>query len=145
LPAHPCFLGIETAAFMKQNSATPADNSWESDAVWRLLEQVPPASAGPRFADDTVRAAKLLGAEKPWWSRIPVPATLAGLAGAAAAIALSFFLPGSNRPVADAPGVTLDSPQAAQIQDIAETETLIAAADQLDDYSDNELVSLIGF
>lgn len=39
----------------------------------------------------------------------------------------------------------LDSPQAIVIQDIAETETLLAAVDHLDDFSDNELVSLIGF
>ena len=38
-----------------------------------------------------------------------------------------------------------DSVQAAEIQDIAETETLIAAVDHLDDFSDTELVSLIGF
>jgi hypothetical protein len=39
----------------------------------------------------------------------------------------------------------LDSQQASKIQDIAETETLITAVDQLDDFSDTELVSLIGF
>lgn len=130
---------------MKHLPSTPTDESWESDPVWKLLNQAPPAAAGTRFLDDTVRAAKLLGPEKPWWSRIPVPAALAGLAGAAAAIAFSFSIPGTDRTVATAPAVALDSPQAAVIQDIAETETLIAAADQLDDYSDNELVSLIGF
>jgi hypothetical protein len=41
--------------------------------------------------------------------------------------------------------VVLDSPQAVAIQDIAETETLIAAVDHLEDFSDRELISLIGF
>ena len=38
-----------------------------------------------------------------------------------------------------------DSSQAVVIQEIAEAETLIAAVDHLEDFSDNELVSLIGF
>jgi hypothetical protein len=39
----------------------------------------------------------------------------------------------------------LDTDRAAEIQDIAETETLIAAVDHLDEFSDTELVTLIGF
>jgi hypothetical protein len=39
----------------------------------------------------------------------------------------------------------VDSNAFAEIQEIAETETLISAVDQLDDFSDVELVSLIGF
>jgi hypothetical protein len=38
-----------------------------------------------------------------------------------------------------------DAKQAAAIQDIADSETLIAAVDHLDEFSDTELVSLIGF
>ncbi len=45
----------------------------------------------------------------------------------------------------DAPLAALQSAQAVAIQEIAETETLIAAADHLDDFSDKELISLIGF
>ena len=39
----------------------------------------------------------------------------------------------------------LDTRQTAEIQDIAEAQTLIAAVDQLDDFGDTDLVSLIGF
>lgn len=126
----------------------PPDDSWESDAVWNLLDQAPTRTAGARFTNDVVRAARLLPEEKPWWSRLISPAPLAGLAVATAATALAAFAvltlvtppgnPGSQ-------AVVMDSAQAVAIQDIAETETLIEAADQLDDFSDNELVSLIGF
>lgn len=121
------------------------DDSWENDAVWKLLDQAPPATAGPRFVDDTVRAARLMGQAKPWWKHIFSPIPLAGLAGATAA--LVFSVAGWVGPTSE-PGMQtagLDSDQAAEIQDIAETETLISAVDHLDDFSDTELVSLIGF
>ena len=121
------------------------DDSWENDAVWKLLDQAPPASAGPRFVDDTVRAARLAGQAKPWWKLVFSPIPLAGLAGATAALVFSAVsLTGpSAGPRIQTTG--LNTERAAEIQDIAETETLIAAVDQLDDFSDNELVSLIGF
>ncbi len=129
---------------MNRNSPPP-DDSWESDAVWQLLDQAPPKSAGARFADDTVRAARLSEEIKPWWSRLLSPAPLAGFATATAALTIAVIsLVGTTAPSGSQTAI-LDSPQAVAIQDIAETETLIAAVDQLDDFSDNELVSLIGF
>ena len=122
------------------------DDSWETDAVWKLLDQAPPATPGPRFVHDTVRAARLTGQAQPWWQRLLAPAPLAGFAAASATIlvfaVLSWIGPS---PESASQTATLDSQQAAAIQDIAETETLIAAVDQLDDFSDTELVSLIGF
>ncbi len=123
----------------------PPDDSWETDAVWKLLDQVASHSVSSRFVDDTVRAARLAGEVKPWWSRLLSPAPLTGLAAASAALAFSVM---SLHGPAGGPSIQMamvDSPQAANIQDIAETETLIAAVDHLDDFSDKELVSLIGF
>ncbi|GAA5124728.1 hypothetical protein JIN84_13060 [Luteolibacter yonseiensis] len=123
----------------------PTDDSWESDAVWKLLDESPPQVASPRFADDVVRMARLTADEVPWWKKLFSPAPLAGLAAASAALAFAVVpLVGLFHESASQT-VFLDSPQAVAIQDIAETETLIAAADQLEDFSDNELVSLIGF
>jgi hypothetical protein len=119
------------------------DESWENDAVWKLLDQAPPATAGARFADDTVRAARLSDQSAPWWKRLFSPLPLAGLAGATAALVFTLvFLPSgeTNNDV-----TIVDSKHAAEIQDIAETETLIAAVDHLDDFSDTELVTMIGF
>lgn len=121
------------------------DASWENDAVWQLLEQAPPATAGPRFVDDTVRAARLAGQAQVWWKRIFSPAPLAGLAAATAALVFALVHLTAPSP-GDDPYVNLvNSPQAAEIQEIAETETLNCAVDHLDDFSDTELASLIGF
>ena len=120
------------------------DESWENDAVWKLLEQAPPAQASGRFVDDTVRAARLMGQAQPWWKRLFAPVPLAGLAGATAALVFSIsgvFGPGQPA----TPGPVVDSMVTEQIQEIAETETLIAAVDNLDNFSDRELVTLIGF
>jgi hypothetical protein len=129
---------------MNRNSS-PSDESWESDPVWQLLDQAPAPKAGPRFVDDTLRLARLAGEEKPWWSRLLSPAPLAGLAAVTAALAFSLvsLLGPSNG--TNPQTAAVDHSQAASIQEIAETETLIAAVDHLDDFSDNELVSLIGF
>ncbi len=126
--------------------STPPDNSWENDPVWNLLAQAPPTTPSPTFAANTVRAARLLNESAPWWKRLLSPAPLAGMAVAAAAVALAVFPLLDSGPAQTLPThLTHQSPQAAAIQDIAEAETLIAAVDQLDDFSDNELVSLIGF
>ena len=94
----------------------------------------------------TPSALRRLSAEdKPWWSRLFAPAPLAGLAGATAALAIAVISLVGPSQTTVTQTVVLDSPQAVAIQDIAETETLIAAVDQLDDFSDHELVSLIGF
>lgn len=137
------FIRAKPVLPMNRKPTTP-DDSWESDAVWKLLDQAPPKTASSRFTDDTLRAVRLAPAGESWWSRLLSPAPLAGLA-AAAAVTLAFIsLTGSN-PEASSLAAVINSPQAVAIEDIAETETLIAAADQLDDFSDNELVSLIGF
>lgn len=121
------------------------DESWENDAVWKLLDQAPPATASPRFADDVVRAARLMEQPQPWWKRIFSPAPLAGLTAATAALAFAIVQLTSPSPV-EAPVVNLvNSERAAEIQEIAETETLLTAVDHLDDFSNTELASLIGF
>lgn len=128
---------------MNRNS-TPPQDSWENDAVWKLLDQAPSPTASPRFADDVVRMARLDELEKPWWKRIFAPLPLAGLTTATAALA--FALISVVGPKSDPEGaVVTDSPQNTAIQDVVETEMLIVAVDHLEDFSDHELVSLIGF
>jgi len=123
----------------------PPDDSWETDAVWRLLDQSPMKMASPRFAADTVRLARLAVDEAPWWSRLFAPAPIAGLAGVTAALSFAAFFWLGPLSESQAPLASLQSAQAVAIQEIAETETLIAAVDHLDDFSDKELISLIGF
>ena len=120
------------------------DESWENDAVWKLLDQVPPVGPGPRFVDDTVRAARLAGQSSPWWTRVFSPVPLAGLAAAAAAVVFVFTQVSKQAPVGDPGGGPVVSGHAAEIQEIAETETLISAVDHMENFSDTELVALIG-
>lgn len=128
------------------SSCPPPQESWESDAVWDLLEKAPPVTASHRFTDEVVRSARTDAGMKSWWHRIFSPAPLIGIATVTAAVALAVVsLVQPETHAAPHIAVNLNSPQAVAIQDIAETEALIAAADRLDDYSDNELVSLIGF
>lgn len=121
------------------------DDSWEQDAVWKLLDHATHATPGPRFVEDTVRAARLAQQPEIWWKRLLSPAPLAGLAAATAALAITVISLSGPSPEADGLTTAFDTEQAAAIQEIAETETLIVAVDHLDDFSDTELVSLIGF
>ena len=122
-----------------------SSESWENDAVWKLLDQAPPAKAGPRFVDDTVRAARLAGQAQPWWKRVFAPVPLAAMAGATAALVFSLQSLTGPADSPATPGAFADAERAAEIQEIAETETLIAATEHLEKFSDNELVTLIGF
>ncbi|MGD9419518.1 MAG: hypothetical protein Q7R22_011295 [Verrucomicrobiota bacterium JB025] len=131
---------------MNQN-LQQTEKSLENDPVWKLLDQAPPATAGPRFTDDTLRAARLAGQKNSWWKHLLTPAPLAGFATATAALVLSlnvWLTPETSTPQ-DPVVAAIDSPQAAAIQEFAETEALIAAVDHLDEFSDTELVALIGF
>jgi hypothetical protein len=124
---------------------TSHDDAWENDAVWELLDQSPAPTPSPRFVDDTVRAARLAGIALPWWKCLGPHVGLKSLAGGAvvALLALGFtlFQPSGSEHTP----VISHSANAAQIEEIAETETLIAAMDHMDSFSDTELVSLIGF
>ncbi|MCF7674876.1 MAG: hypothetical protein K9N23_01625 [Akkermansiaceae bacterium] len=126
------------------------DDSLESDAVWKLLDQAASRAAGPRFVDDAVRAARLSGQAAPgWWGRLWIPVSLAGVTAAAAAMVVAFVSLSQNAPVggvAGSPIIQDPSPQNpfAELQELAEEETLSAAVDHLDDFTDSELVCLIG-
>lgn len=123
-----------------------SDESWENDAVWKLFDQAPPATASPRFVDDTVRAARLAGQPESWWKLLLAPAPLTGLAGATAAVVFAIISLSSNTtPDSGSQTAMADPAGFAEIQEIAETEALISAVDDLDQFSDVELVSLIGF
>jgi hypothetical protein len=126
---------------MKCNDSTH-DETWEHDAVWKLLDQAPPTAPSGHFVDDTVRAARLTRRTEPGSIRAwTLAAFCAGLCGIAAALMMSLSV---NRGDSSPPSVA-HGRQAEEIQEIAETETLIAAADHLDQFSDTELVTLIGF
>lgn len=127
----------------------------ETDPVWDLLAQSPPPKAGPAFAQNVVRAARLEGQPQAAWRRWIALRPIAGLAvTAAAAITIAFlaFLAWPDR-VAPTPLVGQDPGRPAGVesapfedmQDLADEELLLAAADHLADFSDAELIGLLGF
>lgn len=134
------------------HNTPPPDDSWESDAVWKLLDDAAPIQPRASFADDLVRMAKLEPAPQPWWRRLFAPAPLAGLVTATAAVALGvIFLngpshdPGARNLAQNSIEKPAQDDAFADLQDLAETEVLFAAVDHLDNFSDEELGNLIGF
>ena len=119
-----------------------SSGDFEKDPVWDLLRQSAAHRPGPNFATDVVRAARLETTKKPWWSRFVIPASVgAALAGAAALVVVTLTL--QTKPSGT---VTMTPPDSlADLQDDYETEVFLAAAEHLGDYSDEELVSMIGF
>jgi hypothetical protein len=120
---------------------------FEKDPVWELLRESAAHRPGPNFASNVLRAARLETQAKPWWSRLLIPASLGGvLAAAAAVVVVTLTLqtnPGGS--AAPAPRQPLVDSSLADLQDDYETEVFLAAAEHLGDYSDEELVSMIGF
>lgn len=126
---------------MNRQIKPPAEEeTWESDPVWELLNQAPAPPASARFSDETVRQARLVPAPRSWWRTLLAPAPLAGIATAATAIAI-LIVGLADHQEKSASHVAAS----ASLEEIAETEMLLAAVDHLDDFSDAELVSLIGF
>lgn len=129
-----------------KHSPSSHEDAGEQDTVWKLLDHSTAATPSARFVDDTVRAARLAGQPSPWWHKLMAPAPITGFTAAAAAIALAFTLLQAP-PTAPSPtmGHNENAAQIEEIADIAETETLIAAVEHMDRFSDTELVCLIGF
>lgn len=117
------------------------------DAMWELLGKAAYRKASERFADDTLRAVKLLPEADPWWPKSLALSPWVALA-ACAAIAMLLFLNPATEQSKYAPPVTNMSDETDQwvvIEAIAEEEMLAAAAEHLERFSDQELVTLIGF
>jgi hypothetical protein len=138
---------------MKRDSHSSSDfgNDLERDPIWELLRESRTVRPSPNFADNVVRAARLAGQEKPWWSRIWIPAAIGtSLAGAAALVAVVFTLqsqPGTGSGSDNLADVKVTAPDTslAELQEDFENEVFLEASDHLGKYDDAELVSMIGF
>lgn len=124
----------------------PSTGDLDQDPVWDLLRQSPSLRPGPNFAANVARAARLEESTKPWWAKLWIPASVGGaLAGAAALVAVVFTLQSGTNPIGATVITTPANSSLADLQENYETEVLLAASDHLADYSDEELVALIGF
>jgi UDP-N-acetylglucosamine:LPS N-acetylglucosamine transferase len=127
----------------------PTSDSLEKDPLWDLLRESPAPEVRPTFVTDTLRAARLAGQET-WWSRfrLPVLTSSFGLSAAAAAVVCVLALHTQHPDVIGHSVVVQQSKSPAsltEVQDIIQTEALVAASDHLNEYSDAELASLAGF
>ncbi len=126
---------------------TDDEKEWGADdATWKLLGEAEPSRASGRFADDTLRAVKLLPGADSWWLKIV--SFSPWVAAAACAVLAAFMLMNGTEGVSggDAPVVSVSAEEKwVVIAEVAEAEMLAAAADDLDSFSDQELASLVGF
>lgn len=123
-----------------------ADNEWnEDDATWKLLVEAAPKQASWRFADDTLRAVRLLPEADAWWPRVLKFSPWVAVAACGVVAAFAFVSGPIEKAGGDASPIVSVDQKWGEIQDVAEVEMLSAAADHLDDFSDQELVTLIGF
>lgn len=121
----------------------PSSGDLEQDPIWDLLRQSPSSRPAPDFAARVTRAARLASIEPRWWNRPWLPATLVGGLAAAAAITLA-LLPADpfNSPT---PADSGAADSLAGLQEDYEAEVLLAASEHLANYSDEELVAMVGF
>ncbi len=131
------------------------NDEWrEGDEIWQLLGKASTQQASARFADDVVRAVRLLPEADPFWPKI-FKFSSWSIVTACVILTASIFL-GSHdggevvrqgsqptQPINQAV-VTVDA-KWDRIEDAAEVELLAAAADHLDRFSDQELITMIGF
>ncbi|MBU6328155.1 MAG: hypothetical protein KGQ89_11030 [Verrucomicrobia bacterium] len=129
---------------------TTGQDELATDPVWDLLLQSPSAVADPSFADRVLRAVRQQEKPQTLWQRLFAPPvfsySLAGLGAAAAALALAaVFLvkPHVDSGIAKSNIPSVD--EFADLDEVASQEMLSAATDHLNEFSDTELVSLIGF
>lgn len=132
---------------MNRHGKAP-EQALEADPVWDLIDQAPTQPASAEFVRKTVQMVREQRQQQTWWQRWLASArrrpsaSIAGLAAAAACVAFAFTL---LPPKDQAPGeITLDSPQAEEIQEAIATEMLMAAAENPSEFSDQELVVLLG-
>lgn len=143
------------------NSENHNDDWDENDATWQLLGKAAPKEASPRFADDVMRAVRLLPEAEPVWPKI-LKFSRWTLAAACVVLAVTIFLdPADNAPkvvegspskvekpirvTSPVPENTGNRSEWAQIEDVAQAELLAAAAEHLDEFSDQDLITMIGF
>lgn len=115
----------------------------EADPVWDLVDKAPTQPASAHFAHKTVQMVRERQQRLSWWQKLMKPAPIAGLAAAAAAIALVVSLSFPDDQGSTVAG--FKGQQAEAIQEALETEMLMAAADNPSEFSDQELVYLLGF
>lgn len=126
-------------------SENKPNNEWnESDVTWRLLGKAAPKLASARFADDVVRAVRLLPEADPIWPRI-LKFSRWSLVAACVVLAASIFIDPLKTIPNQGPVVEDHKTRWEQIENAAQAELLAAAVEHMDEFSDQDLITMIGF
>lgn len=114
--------------------------------MWKLLGEAAPTRVSGRFTDDALRAVRQLPEAKPWFSKVTFFAPWVAVAGCGM-LAAMLFLNGNDMKNPSRVATVADASEQnwEQVELVADAELLVAAVDHLDQFSDQELVSLIGF
>ena len=126
----------------------PSSGDFDKDPVWALLRETSARRPGPNFAANVVRAARLESQAKPWWKSFWMPLTAGGALAGAAALVVAVISMQSGTPSGPTTEIAdFKAPDAplAELQDAVDNEVFLAASEHLGKYSDEELVSMIGF
>ena len=126
------------------NESKHNDEWSEGDETWQLLGKAVPKQASGRFADDVLRAVRLLPEADPVWPRI-LKFSRWSLVAACVIVVVSIFSDPVEIGPVKAPSVADHEAQWEKIEDVAQAELLAAAAEHLDDFSDQDLITMIGF
>ncbi len=131
------FVGVNDAE--KGRNDGSADPEWAAgDALWDLLGRVPPVGAGPGFVDRVMREMQ----RERRMRRLRVWGGFAGAVAAAVVTMLVVLRRDGNEDAA--PSAAVAEVQVREIEEVMGEEVLLAAAEHLDQFSDSELVDLLG-
>lgn len=128
----------------------PSSGDFDKDPVWALLRESSARRPGPNFAANVVRAARLEPQAKPWWKSLWLPIGAGGALAAATALVVAVIsmqtnTPGTSGPADEIAEVKAPDASLAQLQDAVDNEVFLAATEHMGKYSDEELVSMMGF
>ncbi len=128
----------------QQNDKNHSNQDVSHDPVWDLLRQSPAAKVSPDFADRVIQATRTAERPSSFWARSYRVVTAVGAMAAALTIAaVMIFLPEPTETIVAQPAEPVDA--FATLDEVAHQEVLLAATDHLGEFSDTELVTLIGF
>jgi hypothetical protein len=128
----------------QHNDKNHSNQDVSHDPVWDLLRQSPAAKVSPDFADRVIQATRTAERPSSFWARSYRVVTAVGAMAAALTIAaVLIFLPEPAETIVAQPAEPVDA--FATLDEVAHQEVLLAATDHLGEFSDTELVTLIGF
>ncbi len=130
------------------NQQAPDQDELAADPVWDLLRKSPTVQVSPQFADRVLRAVRLQETPQPWWSRAFALPMWVRASAATAVVAIAcglFYLPKSPDAIEIVALTPVETEAFSHLDEVANQELLLVATDHLNEFSDSELVTLIGF